>query len=139
MPSKSPGYNSARSLVSGDSNARFYQQVKFDSTVLAKTADYTMLVADMGKNMTNTAAAGTVVLSLPAVNTCPNKGFRVQLLAAQIVRVLPVAGEAIYLGGSGVVTKYLNIAAVIGNYADIFCNGTSWGVTGYSGVVTKEP
>jgi hypothetical protein len=64
--------------------------------------------------------------------------MRFYLTVAQIVRLLPQTGESIYLAGSGTATKYLNIAAVIGNYVDVYSDGTSFYVTGYSGVVTKE-
>jgi len=44
----------------------------------------------------------------------------------------------VYLGGDGAVNKDLSIAAVIGNYVDIFSDGANYLVTGYSGVATKE-
>jgi hypothetical protein len=44
----------------------------------------------------------------------------------------------VYLGGDGVDDKDLNIAGVIGNYADVYSNGSDYVVTTYSGVLTKE-
>lgn len=108
------------------------------ATVSTKTTDYTVLNADLDKIFNNTGASGTVVLTLPAVAESKGHTLSVHLLAAQIVRCLPQTGEAVNLMGSAVVTKYLNIAAVIGNYVDLYCNGSQWIVTGYSGVVTKE-
>ena len=75
---------------------------------------------------------------MPSVALSQGKCLSFHVLAAQIIQVLPVSGQAINLNGSAVVTKYLNIAAVIGNYCDMYCDGTQWIVTGYSGVVTKE-
>jgi hypothetical protein len=57
---------------------------------------------------------------------------------AQIVSLSPVSTEAIYLGGSGVVNKDLNIAGVIGNFVDLYSDGVNFLVGNYSGVVTKE-
>jgi hypothetical protein len=61
-----------------------------------------------------------VVLTLAAASTFNPGTMRVQLTAAQIVRVTPASGEKVYLGGDGVASKYLNIAGVIGNYCEIF-------------------
>jgi len=109
------------------------------ATVSAKTADYTVLAAsDLDKIFSNTGASGTVVLTLPKASDAKGHCLTINLLAAQIVRALPVTGEAVNLNGSAVVTKYLNIAAVIGNYVDLYSDGVQWIVTGYSGVVTKE-
>ena len=115
-----------------------YPVVAPNGTVSAQAATATLVVGDMNKNLTNTGASGTIVLTLPAVASCTGMVMRVQLTVAQIVQLLPVAGTAIALGGSAVVTKYLNIAGVIGHYVDIYCTGAVWLVTGYSGVVTKE-
>lgn len=109
-----------------------------NATVSAQTATATLTSAVFGKNVTNTGASGTIVLTLPAAKQGKDKAFRVWLTVAQIVRLDPAGTEKIYLGGSGVAGKYLNIAAVIGNYADIYCDGTDYHVVGYSGVVTKE-
>lgn len=109
-----------------------------NATVNAKTTTGSLTTSDLGKNITNTGAAGTIQLTLPAVASCAGLCARVYVTVAQIIQILPATGEAIALGGSAVVTKYLNIAAVIGNYCDFFCDGSVWHVTGYSGVVTKE-
>jgi len=108
------------------------------ATVVTKTADYTITVAQLNSIFNNTGDTGTQVLTLPAVSLSKGKGLKVAVTAAQIIQLLPVTGEAINLNGSAVVTKYLNIAGVIGNYCDLYCDGTQWIVTSYSGVVTKE-
>jgi hypothetical protein len=64
--------------------------------------------------------------------------FRVQMTVAQIARLAPASGDAVCLGGSNVDDKYLQIAGVIGNYADIYCDGVDYMVVRYSGVLTKE-
>jgi hypothetical protein len=89
-----------------------------DATALAKTGDYTILLAD--------------------IDTCAGRTVKIHVLAAQVVRALPATGEAIALNSAVVVTKYLNIAGVIGNYVELYCDGTIWHVVNYSGVVTKE-
>jgi hypothetical protein len=116
----------------------FYPTVAPNATVGAKAATATLSLSDMGLNLTNTGASGTIVLTLPPAATCLGRGFTVQLTVAQIVQLEPNGSESIYLGGSGVAGKYLNIAGVIGNYANVYCDGTQWLVTGYAGVLTKE-
>ncbi len=116
-----------------------YSQVNTrTASVVTKTADYTLTNSDLNKVFNNAGDDGTLVLTLPSVKGNAGKALKVHLLAAQIVRLLPVAGQAVNLNGSAVVTKYLNIAAVIGNYVDVYCDGYQWIVTGYAGVVTKE-
>jgi hypothetical protein len=90
-----------------------------------------------GLIVTNTGSAGTIVLTLPAVATMAGKALRIQVTVAQIVRA-SLTGVGVYLAGSGVVTKYLNIAGVIGNYAVLYCDGAHYHVVDYSGVLTKE-
>jgi hypothetical protein len=119
----------------------FYPTVKRrGSTVLAKTADYTVTLADLKTEtiISNTGASGTIVITLPSVASAKGYVLLLNVLATQIVRALPQTGEAVNYNGSAVVTKYLNIAAVIGNYATLYCDGTQWIVTDANGVVTKE-
>lgn len=116
----------------------FYPKTPVNATVVAKASSGTLAASDFDKNLTNTGASGTVVLTLPAAASYTRRTFRVYLTAAQIVRLDPQSTESIYLGGSGVAGKYVNIAAVIGNYVDVYCDGTSYYVTDYSGVVTVE-
>ena len=110
-----------------------------NATVVALTTGTTLTVADHGaKNVTNTGAGGTNTHTLPAVADAAGVSIRFQTTAAQIVRLDPSGTEKIFLGGSGVAGKYLNIAATIGNFADVYCDGVQWHVISYSGVVTKE-
>jgi hypothetical protein len=109
-----------------------------EASVTAKTTTGALAIADYGVNLTNTGAGATVTLTLLAAASAAGMPLRVYLTAAQIVRLLPQTGEKIYLAGSGVATKYLNIAAAIGNFVDVYCDGEKYLVQGYSGVVTKE-
>jgi len=106
--------------------------------VRAKTSTGNLAAADFGANITNTGASGAIVLTLLAASGNTGKFFRVQVTAAQQVSLSPQSSDAIYLGGNGVDDKDLVIAGVIGNYADVYCDGTNYHVVGYSGVLTKE-
>lgn len=129
----------AGGLFLSSTKSAFYPQVdRRTATVTTKTADYTILASELDGIFDNTGDTGTMVLTLPAVKDSIGKTLCINILAAQIVRALPVTGEIVNLNGSAVASKYLNIAGTIGNYADLFCDGTQWIVTGYSGVVTKE-
>ena len=107
-------------------------------TVKANAATASMNDYDFSKNNTNTGASGTIVLTLPAAASLKEQKCRIQVTVAQIVQVKPATGEKVYLGGDGVASKYLQIAGTIGNYAEIYCDGSSFYVTAYSGVLTKE-
>ena len=109
-----------------------------NATVTAKTADATLALANFGTIITNTGSSGTVVLTLPAASAVAGCSIKVQVTAAQIVRCLPASGEKVYLGGDGVASKYLNIAGVVGNFADLYSDGVQYLVTNYAGVLTKE-
>lgn len=119
-------------------NGAVYPTVSPKATVVAKTADYTVLAADMGKIFTNSGASGTVVLTLPSAASVRGNVVGGAVLAAQIVRFLPQTGERIYLNGSGVASKYLNLPATIGVFAALYSDGTDWVVTQGNGVLTKE-
>lgn len=120
------------------STGYIYPVVAPNATVAAKAATANLAAADFGKNITNTGAGAAIVLTLPAAATVKGKVMRVQLTVAKDVSLSPATTEKIFLGGDGVANKDLVIAGVIGNYADIYCDGTNYLVVGYSGVVTKE-
>jgi len=108
------------------------------TTVKANAATASMKDYDFAKNNTNTGAVGEIILTLPLAAKCKEQKMKVYVTAAQDVKLLPQTGEKIYLAGSGTATKYLLIAGTIGNYAEVYCDGQSYYVTSYSGVVTKE-
>lgn len=107
---------------------------------LTKTADYTVTLAELAAPtiFDNTGDAGTLVWTLPSVASSKGKVARFNALAAQIQRLLPQTGEAVNFNGSAAVTKYLELAGVIGNFVEVYCDGVQWIVTNSSGVVTKE-
>jgi hypothetical protein len=109
-----------------------------NTTVKANAATASMKDYDFEKNNTNTGAGGVVVLTLPAAASLKGQKTRIQVTVAETVTLTPQTGEKIYLGGNGVASKYLLIAGTIGNYAEVYCDGTSFYVTSYSGVLTKE-
>lgn len=109
-----------------------------DWTVNAQSATADLDVNDFNTIITNTGSNGTIVLTLPTAASVIGKTLKVQITVAQIVSLSPVSTDAIYLGGSGVDDKDLNIAGVIGNYADVYSDGVNFLVSSYSGVVTKE-
>lgn len=96
------------------------------STVVAKTANATITVAEFGKIITNAGAGGAITLTLPAASATKGKSIQIAALAAQVINVDPIATNAIFLAGSGVANKDLVIAGVIGNRVTIYSNGTSY-------------
>lgn len=118
--------------------AAVVDDITVNTTVKANAADAAMAAGDFEKNNTNTGAGGTITLTLPLAANVKEMKTRVYLTVAQIVRLDPNGTEKIYLAGDGAAGKYLNIAGVIGNYADVYCDGLAYYVTGYAGVVTKE-
>lgn len=108
------------------------------ATVEAKAATATLTADDFEQVITNTGASDTIVLTLPWAESVRGKSLKVQLTVAQIVSLSPASTEAIYLGWDWVVDKDLSIAGVIGNYVDLYSDGTKYLVTSYSWVLTKE-
>jgi hypothetical protein len=110
------------------------------STISAKTANYTVTQADLDAPtiFTNAAAAGNVNFTLPTASTCAGKTITIHALAAQTTRLVPQATDAVNYGGSAVVNKYAQLAGVIGNFITVVSDGTNWIVVNGNGVVTKE-
>ncbi len=121
------------------SSMKLWASVPMNATATARTSAYTILPSDMGTIITNQGASGTLAYTLPTAASCKNEAIKVCVLAAHIVRLTPVTGERVFWGGSGVASKYAQLAGVIGNYIEVFSDGTQWIVTNHSGVVTKEP
>lgn len=97
----------------------------------------TWVAADFGTVQTNEGGQALVV-TLPAAATVAHQSARIHVLAAYTITLTPASGEKVFLNGSGVASKYLLIAAVVGNFAEVYCDGISYYVVNYSGVVTKE-
>jgi hypothetical protein len=104
----------------------------------AKASTGNLDADDWGTNITNTGASGAIVLTLLTAVGNAGKFFRVYVTVAQQVSLSPQTTESIYLAGSGTANKDVVIAGTIGNYVDVYCDGTQYHVVGYSGVVTKE-
>ncbi len=124
--------------LEGTATGKLPVLVAANAAVVANSGTGNIAAADLDKIHTNTGAGGAIVLTLPTVSGNSEKSLKVQLTVAQTVTLTPQAGQSIYLGGSGAVSKYLLIAGAISNYVDLYCDGTRWLVLAYSGVVTKE-
>jgi hypothetical protein len=109
-----------------------------DAALNAKTGTGNLALADFAKNTTNLGAGAAIVLTLPLAATVAGMSLHVAVKAAYTVTLTPQTGEKIFLDGSGVASKYLLVAAVIGNFVDLFCDGVNFLVMNYNGVVTKE-
>jgi hypothetical protein len=109
------------------------------STVVPKTADYTVTAGDSGKTFTTVGAAGTVTFALPAATLGLKYRFRVG--AAQQLRVDPNSSETVALPSTGVqgaAGKYL-VADADGETVDLECTKAGqWSVFGFTGSWTAE-
>jgi len=112
--------------------------VPADATVVAHDDAVTLTVSSFAKIHTNTGAGASKEWTLPSAQDAAGMSIKAQLTAAQDVVVVPASGEGIFLGGSGTADEKLTIAGVIGNYADIYCDGERYHVIDYSGVLTKS-
>lgn len=128
----------ADGLITDSNSNTLFAEVPATATVLAKTGNYTVLAADFGKVITNTGAAGTITLTLPAASTVSGKVLKVAALAAQQINISPATTDGIYLNGSGADNKDVIVAGVIGNSVTIRSNGTNYEAYFANGVVTKE-
>jgi hypothetical protein len=121
-----------------DNGAVVIPQISATATVSAQASTATLTTAIAGKIITNTGAVGAVVYTLPSASSMAGKTFKVKVLVAQQVSLSPIATDAVYLAGSGVVNKDLVIAGVIGNEVTVYSNGTHYEAYFPNGVVTKE-
>lgn len=109
-----------------------------NATVDAQPVTASLVIGDYGKNITNTASAATATLTLPAAKDVAGLSFRIYQTVAQITRLKPATGEKIFLGGSGVADKYVEVPAAIGNYCDVYCDGVQHHVISWSGALVKQ-
>ncbi len=100
----------------------------------------TLVAADLNAITNNTGATTGIVLVLPSATGAgsDNTSLKLQLTVASQVMVVPASGQSIYLGGSGTANEVLVIPGVVGNYADLYCDGATWMVLGYTGAVIKQ-
>jgi len=111
--------------------------VPANATVVAHANAVTLTVASFALIHTNTGAIASKEWTLPAAKDAAGMSIKVQITAAQDVVLVPASGEQIFLGGGGVADEKLTIAGVIGNYADVYCDGERYHVFDYNGVLTK--
>ena len=121
-----------------DNGAVVIPQISATATVSAQASTATLTTAIAGQIITNTGAGGAVVYTLPSASSMAGKTFKVKVLVAQQVSLSPIATDAVYLAGSGVVNKDLVIAGVIGNEVTVYSDGTYYHAYFPNGVVTKE-
>jgi len=135
------GYALDAGAASGKVRVRVNPAQRLDRsrTVLAKTADYTVALADLGKVLTNPGATGAVVFALPAAVV----GYEViaRVDAAQQLRLDPNGTEQICLPSTGVPGtggKYL-VADAVNEGVHLVCREAGiWDVVTYTGTWTAE-
>ncbi len=104
------------------------------------TGTQTLVASDLNGIITNTGNTGVLILALPAAGAVgvDNTALKIQVTVASAVIVVPAAGEKIWLGGSGTASATLSIPGVVGNYVDIYFDGSQSMVVGYAGALTKS-
>jgi hypothetical protein len=108
-------------------------------TVEAHTAGDTLLAAESGSIHTNTGAAGTITIVLPAATV--GQEFLFFVGAAQQLRIDPNGSETISLPSSGVAGaagKYLVADAVGETVHLVCCLAGTWAVMGFTGTWSAE-
>jgi hypothetical protein len=111
---------------SGDSSWIITDTLDSDR-VLAKTADYTVLVGDYGKSISVSAASADVTITLPTVASAGD-GYFVDFKRSDSSDEFTVL-----IDGSGVETIDGETSITLGNQyasAKLVCNGTSWEIVG---------
>lgn len=105
--------------------------VRGNGTVGAKTADDTLDSTDYDKVITNTGATEEIVLTLPAAADVKMKAIRIVKTVAKRIRITPDSGESIYIEGVGTADASIDLAAGIGQYIELYSDGTQHIVTQY--------
>ena len=130
------GYALDASAAAGKIRARIVDNeiCNRSNTVLTKTADYTVTLADLGKVLTNTGAGGAITFSLPAAVVGYVVSVRVGV--AQELRVDANGTETMALPSTGVqgaAGKYM-VADAVGEVATWKCTvAGTWDIVSYSG------
>lgn len=109
------------------------------NTVLTKTADYTLALADLGKVLSNVGAGGAITFTLPTAVVGYEVSARVGV--AQELRLDPAVADTISLPSTGVpgaAGKYLT-ANAIGETVHLKCRiAGTWDCMDYTGTWTSE-
>ena len=105
-------------------------------TVLPKTAGYALLSTDSGKVLTNTAAAGTVIFTLPAATLGLTYSFSVE--AAFILEILAVGTDVLRIGATTSAAAGNLQSSVVGSTLVLVCTRAGFWTTmgGISGTWT---
>lgn len=119
----------------------YTQKGNFLETHVAKTADYTLTIADSQKRFTNAGAAGTIVFTLP---TCVGSSgyipygttYRFFRSTSQAIRIDPDGTEVIGTGGAG---KYIELDSDLTELELTAMNSGYWRITNLYGTVAYEP
>ncbi len=103
-----------------------YRKIGDDLIVTAKTANYTIVVADRSKLFTNEGAGGQVDFSLPsAIKGLGPFDFYVQ--AAQTLKVIANTGDTIRIAGNVSASAGNITNATVGGAVKLVCiNNTEW-------------
>lgn len=109
------------------------------NTLLVKTDDYTVTLADLGKVLTNTGASGNVTFTLPAAKVGYEVIVRVD--AAEQLRLDPQDDEQICLPSTGVPGTAGNyiVADAVNEGVHLKCREAGiWDCLSYTGTWTSE-
>ena len=112
-----------------DGNANAGLTVGTAQRTLAKTADYTVVVADLGRTILVDATSGDVTISLPAAGTAGN-GFPVT------IKKIDSSVNTVTVDGNGVETIDGATTVVLKDRyqgVSIVCDATDWSVIGVAG------
>lgn len=95
--------------------------------IAAKTADYTVTLADNGTVFTNTGAAGAVNFTLPAVAGNTGYHFEFFVTAGQTITITAPAGKLIaYNNAAATSLAFSTAAEKIGGMCEIVGDGSFW-------------
>lgn len=101
--------------------------------VYAKTASYQLKAYESGATFTNLGAAGSVTLTLPTARA--GLRFLVAVQAAQVLQVVPGAGDEVLLAGTASATGYE--ADAVGEFVELIAlDATTWLVRATHGTWT---
>lgn len=89
---------------------------------VTKTANYTLLTGDSGKDFNNNSASGTVILTLPAA--AANLQYAMAVTAAQYFQMLASGSDVINWAGTPSAGGGYIRSNVVGSYLTVKCHGS---------------
>ena len=93
------------------------------------------VIAAFGNILFNSAA---MVPTLPAAASYPYDIIRFDTAHASTITVTPASGESIKFAGVGTADSTLILAAVVGNFVELYSNGTNWVVSDAAGGLSRS-